>query len=116
MKVQVKEFFPYDLAFAMTVHNAQARTISGVVVDLTCHPRLVCCMKYGSIFVAMSCVQRRDHNRLLEKPTAFRQSQSSEYLEYIKPERYIAPFFHGYSTDGSQWHPAYVLTYSAPKH
>ena len=65
--VQVKEPFPIDLAFLMTVHKAQGHTIRRVIIDLTQHPRAVCCMKYAALFVAMmSRVATKDHIRLLE--------------------------------------------------
>jgi len=68
-KVHAKESFPFDLAFVMTVHKAERRTIKQVVVDLTHHPRCCCCMKCAAIFVAMSRVAETDHIRLLEPNT-----------------------------------------------
>jgi len=61
--------FPFDIACAMTVHKVQGRTISRVVVDLTCHPRNCGCIKHAAIFVAMSHVSEMDHIRLLKAHT-----------------------------------------------
>ncbi len=52
-QVHICEPFPFDLAFAMTVHKAQGRTIHRVIIDLTDHPFEICRMKYAAIFVAM---------------------------------------------------------------
>jgi len=68
-KVHAKEPFPFDLAFAMTVHKAQRQTIKRVVVDLTHHPRCCCCMKRAAIFVATSRVAETDHIRLFQPNT-----------------------------------------------
>ena len=64
--VEVKEPFIFDLAFAVSSHKAQGRTIHRVVVDLTDHPFPICCMKYAAIFVAMSRVGFGSHLHLLE--------------------------------------------------
>jgi len=60
-KVHAHEPFPFDRAFAMTVHEAQRRTIKQIVVDLMHHPRCCCCMKSAAIFVAMSRVDKRSN-------------------------------------------------------
>jgi len=67
-KVHAHEPFPFDLAFVMTVHKAQMRTIKRIVIDLTHHPRC-CCMKSAAIFVAMSRVAETDHIRFLKPDT-----------------------------------------------
>jgi len=82
-KVHAQEPFPFDLAFAMTVHKAQGRTINRVVVDLTHHPRHCCCMKHAAIFVAMSRVAETDHIRLLEPNTIYQRESLCTYLSSI---------------------------------
>jgi len=72
-KIHAQEPFPFDLAFAMTVHKAQGRTIIRVVVDLTHDPRCCCCMKCAAIFVAMSRAAETDHIRLLEPNTIYQR-------------------------------------------
>ena len=66
-KVRVYDKFPFELAFAMTVHKAQGRTIRRVVIDLTEQPMHSCRMEYAAIFVAMSRVEDHRHIRLLER-------------------------------------------------
>ena len=71
-EVKVKAPFPFDLAFAMTVHKSQGRTILRVVLDLTEHPFRVCRMVYAAIIVALSLVQNGDHDiRLLQRELLF---------------------------------------------
>ena len=112
-KVHAQEPFPFDLAFAMTVHKAQGRTIKRVVVDLTHHPRYCCCMKYAAIFVAMSRVAETDHIRLLEPDTIYQRESLYSYLSSIQPQKHIGPFLHGYSEDGLPWNPQQALQFSS---
>ena len=65
-QVRMRQAFPYDLAFAMTVHKAQGRTISRVVVDIREHPTKLSSMHYAAVFVALSRVKECSHLRLLE--------------------------------------------------
>ena len=102
--IEVKEPFPFDLAFAMTVHKAQGRTIYRVVVDLTNHPHTICCMKYAAVFVALSRVQHQSHIRLLEhKPGISTEARSSfyNYLLHLKQDRSAAAFLHGFQAPSS---------------
>ena len=112
-KVHAQEPFPFDLAFAMTVHKAQGRTIKRVVVDLTHHPRCCCCMKCAAIFVAMSRVAETDHIRLLEPDTIYQRESLYSYLSSIQPQKHIRPFLHGYSEDGLPWNPQQALQFSS---
>ena len=113
-EVQVQRPFAFDLAFAMTIHKAQGRTISRVVLDLTCHPQRICRMKHAAVFVAMSRVCKRDHMRLLE-PGGVRDMRERrtlyEYLEELRPDPYIGPFFHGFNGNNSTWCPERALNY-----
>ena len=111
-KLKIREIFPFDLAFAMTVHKAQGRTIRRVVIDLRDHPRGVCRLKYAAMFVAMSRVEHSNHLRLLEPETVLHRSSYYEYLMWLKPHKDIAPFQHGYATFGSKWDYKWALTYS----
>ncbi len=110
-QVHIREPFPFDLAFAMTVHKAQGRTIHRVIIDLTDHPFEICRMKYAAIFVAMSRVEMKDHLRLLEPNTVQSRESLYQYLETLKPEPNIAPFLHGYTANNAAWDPNLALTY-----
>jgi Helicase len=111
-KVQVREPFPFDLGFAMTVHKAQGRTIPRVIIDLRNHPFAICRMSYAAIFVAMSRVKNRNHIRLLEPKSVLHRKSHYEYLADLRPEQHIAPFLHGYKSFGSTWDYNKALTYS----
>ncbi|MGL5936289.1 MAG: DUF1810 family protein, partial [Cetobacterium sp.] len=111
--VQMRDPFPYDLGFAMTVHKAQGRTIHRVVLALSYHPSYFCRMTYAGIFVAMSRVTHGDHLRLLEPLFTRDRLSLYTYLENIRPNRNIKPFLHGYNTDGtSVWSPEAALSFS----
>ena len=110
-QVKVKEKFPFDLAFSMTVHKAQGRTIKRVVVDLTDHPYPICRMKYAAVFVATSRIKKSKHIRLLEPITVQNRKKLYEYLPTLIPDPSIAPFLHGYSADGCPWDPNRALSY-----
>ena len=116
--VSVKEPFPFDLAFAITVHKAQGRTIKRVVIDLTKHPQQLSCMKYASVFVAMSRVKNSNHIRLLETSKVSARAPQYNYIDKLKPNKYIPPFLHGYndhdehSEPGVEWNPQLACDYS----
>lgn len=99
----------------MILSFPSCRTIRRVIIDLTQHPRAVCCMKYAAVFVAMSRVATKDHIRLLEKSTIGHRSSLYDYISTLAPESHIAPFLYGYSTEGAPWDPSRCLSYSKIK-
>ena len=99
----VVEPFPFDLAFSMTVHKAQGRTISRVIVDLTCHPVHTGRMEFAAVFVAMSRVKCKKHLRLLPRP-AQNHDKSYKYLEKLKPLESVMTFYSGYEGSLDQGH------------
>ena len=111
-QVSIREPFPYDLAFAMTVHKAQGRTIHRVIIDLMSHPFKICRLEYAAVFVAMSRVRRKDHLRLLEPDMFLSRYSLYSYLEQLLPEKNITPFLHGYSNDTGPWDPEHALAFS----
>ena len=116
-KISCKEIFPYDLAFSMTVHKAQGRTISRVVLDLTQYPTSYGRHSYPAVFVALSRVRTSEHIRLLHtdhNPRA--PHRCYEYLTKLKPDPYSMAFYHGfkYIDDHAQiWCPSTALTFNA---
>ena len=114
-KVKVKAPFPFDLAFAMTVHKAQGRTILRVVLDLAEHPSFcVCRMVYAAIFVALSHVRNSDHIRLLEPSTTASRTSLYEYLLELLPTPTIAPVLHGFPSSFATWNAERALAYVKP--
>ena len=108
--VQVHEPFPFDLAFAMTVHKAQGRTIRRVVIDLTAHPVHICRHVYSAVFVAMSRVEEGEHLRLLEPLTSRPRELLYEWLEDLAPEPNIKPFLKGFANEGAPWSPSLAIS------
>ena len=58
--------FPFDLAFSMTVHKAQGRTLGKVVLDLTSHPSHKARFEFAALFVALSRVKNSASIRFLK--------------------------------------------------
>ena len=112
---QVRNPFPFDLAFSMTVHKAQGRTLKRVVIDLTFHPNHYCRMVYAAVFVAMSRVKCKEHIRLLKhspKPGEKIDFASAyKYLTFLRPMREIAPFYHGFCDSQCCWDPSLALSF-----
>ena len=121
---EILENFPFDLAFSMTIHKAQGRTIERVVLDLTYHSNHYTRMKYAAVFVALSRVKCRKHLRLLRhKPSglSFDPLRAYGYLPQLRPSREICAFYHGFSqSPGANtsslecdlWNPSRALSYS----
>ena len=119
---EVSEPFPFDLAFSMTVHKAQGRTIKRVVLDLTNHPTHYSRMEFAAIFVAMSRVKTSEHIRLLAHKRVGHQHNADEAYSYIttlKPSRHACAFYYGYPLGhleekyGSIWKPSIALKYKS---
>jgi hypothetical protein len=121
VSANVKEPFPFGLAFAMIVHKAQGRTIKRVIIDLTDHPKQHGKMEYAAVFVALSRVKHSDHLRLLEKDP-FEHDRSLQYksLSSLKPDPDAAAFLHGHfqelsdpsHPDGAAWDPFFASQHS----
>ena len=114
----VRNPFPFDLAFSMTIHKAQGRTLRRVVIDLTHHPNHYCRLNYAAVFVALSRVKCREHIRLLRHPLSpgqlFNWAETYKYLTSLRPDRDVAAFYHGYSNccnNARHWDPNLALSY-----
>ena len=126
---EVCEIFPFDLAFSITVHKAQGRTIHRVVLDLTSHPTDFCLMEFAAVFVAMSRVKEKGHIRLLSHKLPgtgrFNSREAYSYITRLHPSEYVMAFYKGYNTDpgfeiqntaadpnGMTWNPNQALNYT----
>ena len=124
---EVCEIFPFDLAFSMTVHKAQGRTIPRVVLDLTSHPSDFSQMEFAAIFVAMSRVKERGHIRLLTHKLPgtgrFNPREAYAYITRLRPSDYVLAFYEGYTRphgtpstpvqEGMTWNPSKALEYTS---
>ena len=118
--VEMKDIFPFELGFSMTVHKAQGRTLDRIVVDLTNHPTHYTRMKFAAVFVAMSRVRCSEHIRLLHHADPSRRysfEDTYSYLTELRPCRHAQAFMHGYTPDNavpgsSKWDRTKALGYS----
>jgi len=114
---EVQESFPFDLAFAMTVHKAQGRTIEHVVLDLTCQPTAIARMEFAAVFVAMSRVAKQDHIRLLTHlhgQKEFSAKDAYSFITELKPSSHAMACYHGFKPcdgGGLIWDPHRALSY-----
>ena len=109
---EVSQPFPFDLAFAITVHKAQGRTMNRVVVDLSSHPTYITQMNFAAVFVSMSRVRNGNHLRLLPHPG--NRNHNYQHLPFLKISQAVMAFYHGFAGDptvGLHWSPARALQY-----
>ena len=107
----VKDPFPYELAFAATIHKAQGRTINKVVVDLTKHPDGRLKLKFASVYVALSRIKHRADIRLIQHQGMTRE-QSYGYITQLKPHPDVVAFYNGFygnERDGYKWNSRQTL-------
>jgi hypothetical protein len=102
--------FPLEMAFAMTVHKAQGRTLSRVILALTQQPNTASQMKYAAIFVALSRVKHASHIRLLDHNYTSMSLQQGRlrayaYLTNLKPDEHVTLFYLGYTDQNGAWDP-----------
>jgi hypothetical protein len=100
--VKTTKYFPLDLAFAMTVHKSQGRTLSRVILALSSRPSFHLQMEFPAIFVAMSRVKTSDHIRVLYHEGSFIEQEVS-YLTNLKPNKAVALFYSGYEENNGSW-------------
>ena len=109
-RVWFEEKFPFDLAFAMTVHKAQGRTIPKVVLALT--HREVKQMGYASIYVAMSRVRHSDDLRILQHHTGKNPGDLGlRYIQNLSHNIDILDYYKGFEepVNGQIWNPQKTL-------
>ena len=111
-RVETRPFFTYDLGFAMTVHKAQGRTISRVVLAFSRHPLQTSRMSYASIFVAMTRVRDSGHLRLLYHNNGCNKGQLGvEYITTLHPDPNVFDYYAGFCNDSGYWKPAQSLRF-----
>ena len=84
---EICSYFSFQMAFAITIHKAQGRTMPSVILSLMNVQNLI---KFSHIFVAFSRVKHHDNIRLL-MPTG----TNHEYISHItnlKPNRKILTY------------------------
>ena len=105
-EVKVTPILAFDLAFAMTVHKAQGRTIKRVVLALDSRSLHRNQLEYASIFVALSRVEEAKHIRLLEHkrgtPVGGRQ-RALGYIANLLPQKTINMYNAGFRDNNGHW-------------
>jgi hypothetical protein len=110
-KALIRDPFPYMIAFAITIHKAQGRTLKKVILDLTCHPDPKRRLTFPAIYVALSRVKTKFDLRLLHHPNMSSQS-AYEYITNLKQNQDVIAFYKGFKGDtitGQNWDPTSAL-------
>ena len=88
-----------------TVHKAQGRTLTRVILALGKRPIYRLNMTFSSVFVTLSRVKRSEHIRLLLSPHCSRESQLI-YITELQPPPEVFEFFSGYDLPSGRPGPA----------
>jgi len=97
-RARFRNIFPLELAFSITVHKSQGRTLDRVIVALSACGVKKCQFEFSQLLVAMSRVTEGDHIRLLlTGKTEEDKWNSILYINQLKRDPSIAYFFCGFS-------------------
>jgi ATP-dependent exoDNAse (exonuclease V) alpha subunit len=107
-KVRVKNFFPVEPGFAITIYKAQGRTIPKVILAISERKGNGCGLNYRSIYVAFSRVKQRDDIRLLLFDDDGSRS-SLTYLTKLKADPCNVAFVDGFDDNGGKFNEQRVL-------
>jgi hypothetical protein len=109
-RVETRNVFPIELAFAMTVHKAQGRTMPRVVLAVSEHCFAPCRMTYPSLFVAMTRVKCREHVRLLYHNSGTQPgTKGLRYIAALKPNLNVRHYYGGFVGSNGIWDPSRAL-------
>ena len=111
-KVHTKDIFPYELAFAMTVHRAQGRTIPKVVLALAHRDNSLTQMTYASIYVALSRVKLTSDLRILYHSCGPRPGiLGLQYITHLRHCIHVLDYYTGFESShhGGIWNPSKSL-------
>ena len=105
-KVFVKNFFPVEPGFAITIYKAQGRTIPKVILAISKREGHGCGLNYRSIYVAFSRVKDRNDIRLL---LIDHDRSSLQYLTKLKADPCNLAFVEGFDEKGGKYNLNKVL-------
>jgi hypothetical protein len=107
-KVRVRNFFPVEPGFAITVYKAQGRTLPKVILAVSERKGNGCGLDYRSIYVAFSRVKRKEDIRLLLfGEGGYRDSIT--YLTKLKADPCNLAFIEGFDENGRKFSCKRVL-------
>ena len=98
-KVETADIFQFELAFAMTVHKAQGRTLPKVILALSNRANGRNQMSYASICVAMSRVEHQSDLKLLLHTE--RREDELRYVTTLQHNTSVLDYFEGFDTVGN---------------
>jgi hypothetical protein len=107
-KIRVKNFFPVEPGFAITIYKAQGRTIPKVILAISERQGDGCGLNYRSIYVGFSRVKHKDDIRLL----LFHDDGSRTSLTYLTKltaDPCNLAFVDGYDINGGEFDVKKVL-------
>jgi len=99
----MKDCFPIEPAFSVTIYKAQGRTIRRLIIFVSPHPVQLLRMSWEGLYVALSRVKYRDHIRLaVDRSTLEGEKKAMEYMAKLQKNKYTDSFFCGFeqSVDG----------------
>jgi hypothetical protein len=96
-RAKFRNLFPLELAFAITVHKSQGRTMHRVIIALSDCGVGACRFTFSQLLVAFSRVQHGDHIRLLlTGATEEDKWRSIIFVNRLRRDPSIAYFFAGF--------------------
>jgi hypothetical protein len=112
-KVQVVDGFPVELAFAITIHKAQGRTMTRIVLALSERGDPIAELSYAHLYVGLSRVREAECIRFLlcMDLSGELDYEALIYLTALEPDRAIRAYFMGFTLDGSRWDVEQALVY-----
>ena len=110
--VMVRSGFPFELAFSMTLHKAQGRTLDQVILAFGDRPTHECQMDFSGIYVGFSRVRKSGDIRYLLPGGDYSKLQ---YITQLKPDPTTKTFFSGFRGPLAQWDPLLAYDSCLPK-
>ena len=96
-KVLLRQWFPLELGFAVTVHKSEGRTLPRTIVALSYRPAVGCNYTFAQFNVAFSRVTKAEHMRLLlTGNNEVEQWRSLLYINTLRPDPAIQFYFSGF--------------------
>jgi hypothetical protein len=100
-RVTIKQHFPIDLGFVITVNRSQGQTLGKVILAISQCSCKQCNFKYAGIYVAFSRVKQRDDIRLLlVGNTQAEKWGSVTYIQNLRPGPSFFSVIRGFSKRG----------------
>ena len=98
----MKDHFPIEPAFAVTIYKAQGRTIRRLIIFVAQHPVPLLRMSWEGLYVALSRVKYRDHIRLaVDRSTLEGEKKAMEYMVKLQKNKYTDWYFRGFKPIGA---------------